>query len=174
MDNTFKSQFHDIVLKLTGWDEPHNGRLLHNADLKINGKLENIKYFGNWNWLDQRLDKLTLDAPNKRYVYIPAESGGFLIDTTNFNKIQLPYKSFICYNSDYKLKFGYNTCKFIFYMKTHEEVKQELDRLLIMINNASYQRLDGDAIYAKIVALQWVIGETADIFEASKQYRIIK
>lgn len=93
MDNVIKSQFHDIVLELTGWDEPNNGRLLRTCDLKINGKLENAKYFENWNRLDQRLDKLSFDSTDKRYVYIPAESGGFLIDTNTLNKIQLPYKS---------------------------------------------------------------------------------
>lgn len=93
MDNKIKSLFHDIVLELTGWDEPNNGRLLRIADLKINGKLENAKYFNNWNRLNQQLDKLTFDAPDKTYVYIPSESGGFLIDTTTFNEIMLPYKS---------------------------------------------------------------------------------
>jgi|SRR6187402_794148 len=92
MNNTIKLHFHDIVLELTGWDEPNNGRLLRIADLKINGKLENDKYFENWNRLDQQLDKLTLDAPDRMYVYIPSESGGFLIDTTTFDKIVLPYK----------------------------------------------------------------------------------
>ena len=92
MSKVIKSQFHDIVLELTGWDEPNNGRLLRTCDLKINGKLENDKYFGNWNRLDQQLDKLSFDSPDKRYVYVPAESGGFLIDTDTLNKIQLPYK----------------------------------------------------------------------------------
>lgn len=92
MDNLIKSQFHDIVLVLTGWDEPNNGRLLRTCDLMINGKLENDKYFGNWNRLNQRLDKLSFDSPDKKYVYIPAESGGFLIDTNTLIKIQLPYK----------------------------------------------------------------------------------
>jgi hypothetical protein len=52
----------------------------------------NDKYFENWNRLDQRLDKLNFDSPDKRYVYIPAKSGDFLIDTITLNKIQLPYK----------------------------------------------------------------------------------
>ena len=92
MDNIIKSQFHDIVLELTGWDEPNNGRLLRTCDLKINGKIENEKYFGNWNRLDQQLDKLSFDSPDTKYVYVPAESGGFLIDTNTLNKIPLPYK----------------------------------------------------------------------------------
>lgn len=92
MDNVIKSKYHDIVLELTGWDEPNNGRLLRTCDLKINGKLENDKYFGTWNRLDQQLDKLSFDSPDKQHVYIPAESGGFLIDTKTLNKIQLPYK----------------------------------------------------------------------------------
>jgi len=40
MDTTIKSHYHDIVLEITGWDEPNNGRLLRIANLKINGRLE--------------------------------------------------------------------------------------------------------------------------------------
>ena len=93
MNKIIRSQFHDIVLELTGWDEPNNSRMLLICDLKINGKLENDTYFGDWNRLDERLDKLSFDSPDQRYVYIPAESGGFLIDTNTLNKIQLPYKA---------------------------------------------------------------------------------
>ena len=88
-----KSQFHDITLELTGRDEPNNGRDLHTCDLRINGKLENFKYFDDWNRLNLQLDKLAFDSVDGRYVYVPAESGGFLIDTTTFSKVQLPYKS---------------------------------------------------------------------------------
>ena len=73
MNKIIRSQFHDIVLELTGWDEPNNGRMLLICDLKINGKLENDTYFGDWNRLDERLDKLSFDSPDQRYVYIPAE-----------------------------------------------------------------------------------------------------
>jgi hypothetical protein len=92
MDNIIRSHFHDIEIQLTGWDEPNNGRTLRIANLIINGKNENAKYFDDWNRLNEKLDKVIIDSVDKRYVYIPAESGGFLIDTTNFNKIQLPYK----------------------------------------------------------------------------------
>jgi hypothetical protein len=93
MQSIITSQFHDIEIQLTGWDEPNNGRTLRIANLIINGKNENAKYFDDWNRLNGKLDKVIIDSVDKRYVYIPAESGGFLIDTTNFNKIQLPYKS---------------------------------------------------------------------------------
>lgn len=92
MQKDLVSKFHDIVIKLNGWDEPNSGRILHIADIFVNGLLENEKYFGDWNRLDEKLDKVTIDSPDGKFVYIPAESGGFLINTTNYEKIKLPYK----------------------------------------------------------------------------------
>jgi hypothetical protein len=39
-------------------------------------------------------------------------------------------------------------------MQIEEEVRHQLQKLLIMVNDASYQRLDGEAIFSRIVALQ--------------------
>lgn len=92
MERELVSKFHDIVVKLNGWDEPNNGRMLHVANIFVNGLLENEKYFGDWNRLDANLDRVTFDSPDGRFVYVPAESGGFLIATSDLKKIKLPYK----------------------------------------------------------------------------------
>ncbi len=92
MNEIIKSEFHDIVIELTGWDEPNNGRVLHVCNLIVNGRVENEKYFEGWNKLDEKLDRITLDSPDKKFVFIPAESGGFLIEAQTLNKVKLPYK----------------------------------------------------------------------------------
>lgn len=92
MTEMLASKYHDIRIGLTGWDEPNNGRMLHIADLWIKGKNANEHYFQDWNRLDQRLDKYTMDSPDGRFVFIPWESGGFLIDTLTLRQIKLPYK----------------------------------------------------------------------------------
>jgi hypothetical protein len=59
-------------------------------------------------------------------------------------------------------------------MQIEEEVRHQLQKLLIMVNDASYQRLDGEAICSRIVALQWVLSETDNIFQACQDYKILK
>lgn len=93
MLKNFESIFHDMKLAITGTDEPNNGRMLWVADIYINGKIETEKYFGNWNRLNEKLDNYVMDSPDGRYIFIPAEGGGFLIDTTSHEKINLPYKA---------------------------------------------------------------------------------
>jgi len=92
MQEIIKSNFHHIAISLTGLDEPNNGRILHIADIVINGRIQNSQYFDNWNRLDERLDKLVFDSPGKDFVFIPAEAGGFLINTLTLEKVALPYK----------------------------------------------------------------------------------
>lgn len=92
MNKTFNSEFHDIKLVITGSDEPNNGRMLWVADIYVNAKIETEKYFGSWNRLNRNLDGKVMDSIDGRYIFIPAESGGFLIDTTSHEKISLPYK----------------------------------------------------------------------------------
>jgi hypothetical protein len=93
LNREIKSAFHDITLNLKGLDEPNNGRCLHICDLIINGKNVNERFFGNWNRLNENLDKYQMDSPDCKFIFIPSESGGFLIDTTNHNKTGLPYKA---------------------------------------------------------------------------------
>ncbi len=92
MIETLASKHHDIKIELTGWDEPNNGRMLHIADIFINGKNANEKYFKDWNRLDQRLEKYTMDSGDGKFVFIPSESGGFLINGLTYEQIELPYK----------------------------------------------------------------------------------
>ena len=87
------SKYNKIELVLTGWDEPNNGRMLQVADLYIDETLRNEEYFGIWNRLDQNIEYYQMDSLDGRYVYIPAEGGGFLIETTSSKKIPLPYKA---------------------------------------------------------------------------------
>jgi len=93
MQQNYSSKFHDIKLVITGTDEPNNGRMLWVADIYINAKIETEKYFGSWNKLNQNLDNYVMDSTDGRYVFIPAEGGGFLIDTSSMEKINLPYKA---------------------------------------------------------------------------------
>lgn len=93
MNNNFKSKFHDIKLVITGTDEPNNGRELWVADIYINGINQTEKYFGSWNWLNWNLDNYVMDSPDGSYVFIPAEGGGFLINTSTLERINLPYNA---------------------------------------------------------------------------------
>lgn len=93
MPEFFKSKFHDIKLVITGTDEPNNGRELWVADIYINGINQTEKYFGNWNWLNWKLDNYVMDSPDGSYVFIPAEGGGFLINTSTLERINLPYNA---------------------------------------------------------------------------------
>lgn len=92
MKQEFKSRFRNIKIVLKGYVEPNNGRVLHIADLYIDGELKNNEYFGNWNRLDENLSNYEMDSVNGDFVYIPVESGGFLINTLTLKKIILPYK----------------------------------------------------------------------------------
>ncbi len=93
MPEFFKSKFHDIKLVITGSDEPNNGRELWVADIYINGINQTEKYFGSWNWLNWNLENYVMDSPDGKYVFIPAEGGGFLINTSTLERINLPYNA---------------------------------------------------------------------------------
>lgn len=93
MYSNFESKFHDIKLKITGTDEPNNGRMLWIADIFVDGRIETERYFGSWNRLNEKLDSYVMDSPDGKYIFIPAEGGGFLIDTSTMEKVNLPYKA---------------------------------------------------------------------------------
>jgi len=93
MPEFFKSKFHDIKLVITGSDEPNNGRELWVADIYINGINQTEKYFGSWNWLNWNLENYVMDSRDGKYVFIPAEGGGFLINTSTLERINLPYNA---------------------------------------------------------------------------------
>lgn len=126
MYSGFESKFHDIKLVITGTDEPNNGRMLWMADIYINGKLQTEKYFGNWNRLNWNLDSYVMDSIDGRYIFIPAESGGFLIDTTSLEKVNLPYKK-LSTITFLKNEFSDNTLLLSY---TDEVVRIELDELI--------------------------------------------
>ncbi len=126
MQQNYSSKFHDIKLVITGTDEPNNGRMLWVADIYINAKIETEKYFGSWNKLNQNLDNYVMDSPDGRYVFIPAEGGGFLIDTSSMEKINLPYKALTTIKF-LKNVFAGNTLMITY---TDEVINIETDRLI--------------------------------------------
>lgn len=93
MNTIYTSTNKQIQLEIIGYDEPNNGRALHVVNLYINGELQNEKYFGNWNRLNENLSEYNMNSLNGDFVFIPAEGKSFLIDTINLNKIELPYKA---------------------------------------------------------------------------------
>ncbi len=93
MNEIFQSKYHKIKLEITGWVEPNNGRMLRLADLFIDGVLKNDVFFDGWNRLDQCLDAYEMDSEDGKYVFIPSEGGGFLIEVKSLKKIPLPYKA---------------------------------------------------------------------------------
>ena len=126
MQQNYSSKFHDIKLVITGTDEPNNGRMLWVADIYINAKIETEKYFGSWNRLNQNLDNYVMDSPDGRYVFIPAEGGGFLIDTSTLEKVNLPYKALTTIKF-LKNEFAGNTLMITY---TDEVINIETDRLI--------------------------------------------
>jgi len=126
MQQNYSSKFHDIKLVITGTDEPNNGRMLWVADIYINAKIETERYFGSWNRLNQNLDNYVMDSPDGRYVFIPAEGGGFLIDTSSLEKVNLPYKALTTIKF-LKNEFAGNTLMITY---TDEVINIETDRLI--------------------------------------------
>ena len=126
MQQNYSSKFHDIKLVITGTDEPNNGRMLWVADIYINAKIETEKYFGSWNRLNQNLDNYVMDSPDGKYVFIPAEGGGFLIDTSTLEKVNLPYKALTTIKF-LKNEFAGNTLVITY---SDEVVNIETDRLI--------------------------------------------
>lgn len=78
--HSITSKFHDIELIQYGVVEPHNGRMLWEVDLKINGQLVTENYFGGWKYTDMA-EPYEPDSPDGRYFFVPAEGGGFVLDT---------------------------------------------------------------------------------------------
>jgi len=93
MPQELTSKLHKIKLVITGSDEPNNGRMLWVAELYINNIDVTGKYFGSWDRLNENLDNYNMDSPDGKFVFIPAEGGGFLIDTTSLIKYPLAYKA---------------------------------------------------------------------------------
>lgn len=89
---TFKSKFHKAELKITGYDEPNNGRMLHVAEWWIDGVDKTKQFFDYGLYLDFDLKNYIMDSLDGKFIFIPEEGGGILIDTSNWEKIKLPYK----------------------------------------------------------------------------------
>jgi hypothetical protein len=89
---TFKSKFHNAELKITGYDEPNNGRMLHVAELWINGVNKTKEFFDYGLYLDFELKNYIMDSLDGKFIFIPEEGGGVLIEMIRLEKIKLPYK----------------------------------------------------------------------------------
>lgn len=89
---SFKSKFHNAELKITGYDEPNNGRMLHVAELWIAVVNQTLNFFEHGLYLDFELKNYNMDSPDGKFIFIPEEGGGALIDMSSLEKIKLPYK----------------------------------------------------------------------------------
>lgn len=127
MEMFFGSKYHNIKLVIVGADEPNNGRMLHVADLYINDELQNNKYFGNWNRLNWNLDEYMFESDDGKFIYIPQENGGFLIETKTLNKIYMPVKS-VTANTFLKNRFAGNLLEIVYKDKT---ITINLDNFLV-------------------------------------------
>ena len=94
MHTIFRSKFHNIELRIAHLREIQPGRTVWVADIFINGAHRNERYFRGTNWLDERLDQYHMDSHDGKLVFIPAEHGGFMINTLTMDKVPLPYKAF--------------------------------------------------------------------------------
>lgn len=92
MIQTFKSGFHNLELKIVGYDEPNNGRMLHVAEFWIDGVNKTDRYFAHGLYLDFELKDYVMDSLDGKFVFIPEEGGGILIEMSTLEKIKLPYK----------------------------------------------------------------------------------
>lgn len=93
MHNIFRSRFHNIELRIAHLLEVQPGRTVWVADLFINGVHQNERYFRGTNWLDERLDQYEMDSHDGKFIFIPAEDGGFMINTLTGDKVPLPHKA---------------------------------------------------------------------------------
>ncbi|MCX8531124.1 hypothetical protein [Chryseobacterium luquanense] len=94
MKTSYQSKNRKIELKIVGYDEPNNGRELHIAEVYICGENLSHKYFENkWNRLNFNLNEFQFESPDSEYIFIPAEGNSFLINTSSFSIIKLPYKA---------------------------------------------------------------------------------
>lgn len=127
MYNAYKSIAGSIELKIIGYDEPNYGRELHIAELYINNINVTENFFkDNWNRLNYNLENFCFESLNNKYVFIPAESNSFIIDTALMKTYFLPYKSISTVKFQ-KNEFINN--KLIVYY-TDEKFEIELDKII--------------------------------------------
>lgn len=87
------SIYHNIELRVIGYDEPNNGRELHIADIFIDGIKCSDQYFRDkWNRLNFNLEKFEFESRDKKYVFIPAESYSFIINCVDLSTIYSDFK----------------------------------------------------------------------------------
>lgn len=92
MNKIYTSYLIDIQLKIIDYDEPNNGRALWVADLIIHRKIENQLFKNAWNRLNFYLDRYEMQSYCNKYIFIPAESFSFVINTDTYKPCYLPYK----------------------------------------------------------------------------------
>ena len=86
-NNTFK-------LAIKEYAQPSNGREMWVTDLLINNEISNHYFDNNWNNLDFHISKVSFTDAANNYVFVPAETKMFIINTTDLKCFYLPKVDF--------------------------------------------------------------------------------
>lgn len=88
---TLVAQGRRFALEFLRGFEPNNGREVWEVRLRINGEDVTKKYFGEGRaFLNINLSRCEMLSLDSRYVYIPAEGAGFVIDAATLDSLHLP------------------------------------------------------------------------------------
>lgn len=111
-----------LRIQFLNWVEPNNGRVLWKVDVLFENRNINKQIFeNNWNYLNQKIDQLSINDENEQYYFLPTESKGTLFKISkkkffggyNLIKIDLPYKN-VSTLSFIGNQFGFNKLLTIF------------------------------------------------------------
>jgi len=76
----FKSEHHDIQLKLISLEEPNNGRMQWRFQFLVNGKLIDNRFINTDSYLLSNLKDYTFESIDKNYIFIPREYQSVVYD----------------------------------------------------------------------------------------------
>jgi len=94
IDQKFSTTYQntEVILHITNYDEPNNGRSLWQANLLFNNELKNDILKNKNIYLNFNLDKFCYASEDNRYVFIPDEGESFYIDLATLHVFYLPYE----------------------------------------------------------------------------------
>lgn len=111
-----------LKIQFLSWEEPNNGRMLWKVDVFFDNRNINNQIFeNNWNYLNQKIDQLSINDENEQYYFLPTESKGTLLKISKkkffkgykLHKIILPYTKVSTW-SFIGNQFGFNKLLTIF------------------------------------------------------------